>query len=161
MNSIQQFLVIGGLFLLGILILNINNSKSMKSDIVYNNEALITGTGAGQTLIDQIMNKAFDQKTVSGPVANATLLTSASNLGKDTGENNSSQFNDIDDYDNYSTVLTLGRLGNFNVSVKVYYVSYNYPDTKSSMQTFLKRIDVTVTNSLLSDKLVFSQLVSY
>ena len=161
MSSIQQFLVIGGLFLLGILILNTNKANSISSDQIYNNEAVIAGTGAGQTLINQILSKAFDEKTVTSAVTKISDLTPAAKLGKDTGENSITEFNDVDDYDSYSDTETIGRLGDFDIKISVYYVTYNSPDVKSSTATFLKRIDVAVTNSLLKDKLKFSQLVSY
>ncbi len=161
MSSAQQFLVICGLFLLGGLILNLNQTNTNSSSEIYDNEAVITGTGIGQSMLNQIMTKAFDEKTVKGSVSNLANLTPPGSLGKDPGESIPTQFDDIDDYDNYSTAITVGRLGNFNVSVHVYYVSYSNPDLKSLAATFLKRIDVTVTNPLLADKLVLSQLISY
>lgn len=161
MSSIEQFLVIGGFFLLGLLILNINKAESISSGEIYNNEAVITGTGMGESMINQIMSKAFDQKTVNAVISKVNNLTPPEKLGKDPGEVTPDQFNDVDDYNNYFNIESIKPLGDFAVRVKVYYVSYKFPDIKSIVSTFLKRIDVTVTNPLLSDKLTFSQLVSY
>lgn len=161
MSSIEQFLVIGGFFLLGLLILNINKSESISSSAIYNNEAVITGTGMGESMLNQIMSKAFDQKTVNAVVSKVTNLTRPSRLGKDDDEETPDQFNDVDDYNNYFNIESIKPLGDFAVRVKVYYVSYNFPDIKSIVSTFIKRIDITVTNPMLTDKLKFSQLVSY
>jgi hypothetical protein len=82
-------------------------------------------------------------------------------MGKDGGESVSTQFDDIDDYNNHTRTDTLNRMGTFNTKVLVYYIDKSNPETKSLTRTFTKRIDVNITNFSLPDTLTFSHIIGY
>jgi hypothetical protein len=78
-----------------------------------------------------------------------------------------SWFDDVDDYvgsttEPYVRAASSGSLTGYRLTVSVYYVKKTSPNVAASNQTFYKRIDVTVTNSLyLSKSLVFSAIATY
>lgn len=161
MGSAQLLLVAGGLILLGIVSLTIYNSFGSKTDSDLYNEAYITGSGVAQSIIDQILTKSFDQNTISATITNPNSLTAVNLLGPDAGESNVIQFNDVDDYKNYSRNDTLSVMGIFHSRVDVNYATKMNPDQLSGTRTFTKRIDVFVTNVYLKDTLKFSYAKTY
>ncbi len=161
MGGVQQLLVIGGILLLGYLALSFYRSNSVQSSIELSNEAVITGTGIGQSTLDEIQTKAFDQQTVSKTITSVDSLTAPSNLGPDSGETNSTLFNDIDDYNGFVRQDSLGRLGTFLTSVSVYYVNPTNPSNRSTLRTFAKRVDIFVTNMFLPDTIKLNLVIAY
>ena len=161
MGTGQQLLSIGALILLSLLILNINKSTNNRLTEMYSNSATIAATGIAESMIDEIQSKAFDENTVYKAVDKTTDLTSPNSLGPETGETNVHQFNDVDDYNNYTTKDTITNFGVFGVRVKVYYVVNMDPSVKSSISTFAKKVDVYVNNSSLTDTLEISNVVAY
>lgn len=161
MGTQQIILVIGGMVLLGLLALTFYNSYNSKTDLDIYNEAIISASGIGQSIIDEIQAKAFDQNTVSHSVNNASQLTAVGLLGPDAGESSPANFNDIDDYKNYVRFDTLNTLGVFKTQVDVNYAVELNPDQISSVRTFSKRINVFVTNNYLKDTLKLNAVSTY
>ena len=112
--------------------------------------------GTSSTTLDNVM-----------PGGTPDSLTAAkTNYGSVRGDN-SSWFDDIDDYcgdgtRQYIRAASSGSLTGYRLTVSVYYVKKATPNVAASSQTFYKRIDVTVTNSLYLPKaLVFSAIATY
>lgn len=161
MLSTERLLIIGGLILLSIIVLSFNTSSLEQTSNNINNEAMITGVSLGQSLLEEISSRAFDEKTVSTNVSSPTDLTVPPNLGKESGEIISTQFDDIDDFDGFSRNDSLPRLGIFNLQSEVYYVDANTPETKSNVRTFNKRIDIKISNIYMADTLTLHKILSY
>lgn len=164
--GIQQILSIGALALFTYSILTFTTSSNVQYDTSYFNEAVIVAISIGESVLEEIQKKAFDERSVDAAFNSLDSLTIVSSLGNDAGETTADTFDDIDDYDDYSRTDST-RLGDFEVEVEVYYIEIASPDTKSVTRTFLKRIDVTVSNSYLaftegsSETLLFNGIVSY
>lgn len=157
----QQLLAIGSIFLVTMLALNFFTSNINQLESSISNEAFISATGIAQGMIDNILTRAFDEKTVSGSVSATSALTSSGNLGPDASENNVYKFDDIDDFKNYSTIDSSTRLSNYNISVDVNYVVNLNPENNSLSATFAKRIDVSIWGLYLSDTLTLSHITTY
>lgn len=158
MSSIQQFLVIGGMALFSYLLLNYYKADTNQTATALYNEAIITATSIGQSIIDEIQTKSFDETTIQSTKTSPEALSS---IGKEVFETSSSIKNDIDDYNNFVRKDTLSRLGVFTTKVQVYYVDLNKPNVKSPTKTFSKRIDVYITNKFLQDTLKLNHIFSY
>ena len=156
----QQFLVIATLGLLITLALNYNRATFDHSSFSYKNEAVITATGIGQSIIEEVRTKAFDEKTVSAPVTLANNLTFPSSFGPESDEPADTSYDDVSDYHDYSRIVSTSRLGNFSVRVSSYYIN---PSTMilSSYQTFSKEVDVKVFNNYLQDTVKLSTIISH
>ncbi|MFA4924799.1 MAG: hypothetical protein WC557_11450 [Ignavibacteriaceae bacterium] len=157
----QQLLIIGALIILGSLVLTFNRSTQNVNANNYFNIALIDATASAQSLIEGIQTKAFDENTVSASVSSTSALTAVGLLGPDAGETVAIQFDDVDDYRNYTEIDSFKQFGVFSLSVQVNYVQKYSPETVSSAPTFLKKVDVTVTNPFLVYSLTLSRIISY
>jgi ABC-type antimicrobial peptide transport system permease subunit len=161
MGSIQQFLVIGGIMLLSYLSLTFYRSSGNQTSTMIENETIITATSVGQSIIDEISMKAFDESTVNNFRLTTSQLTPVASLGIDASEDNVKKYDDIDDYRNYKRIDYLPRLGMFTTFVCVKYAN---TATLDSIQTptFLKRIDVSVViNSGMKDTVKLNHYISY
>ena len=99
---------------------------------------------------NQIRSRRFDENT-NAPWSNI--------LGKDLGEISIEQFDDIDDFDEY-TITSLTDYPGFGIYVDVFYAN---PETKfrvsQSIQTNYKNVAVTISHGTLasiSDTMIIS-----
>ena len=161
MNSGHMLLTIAGVFLLSNLILNVHKANTNRMIANYTSESVIDASGLAQSIIDMIQPKAFDENTIETAVWHLDSLTSANYLGTESGEYQHTEFDDIDDYNNYNTTVTLDRMGDFDISVKVFYVNTLDPQIKSSTPTYSKKIELSITNYSLLDTLKYHHIVSY
>lgn len=161
MNTGQTLLISIGLLLFTIFILTVYRSTASRFAIVISNEALLTGSALAQSMVDQIIQKSFDEKTIDKVVFHPDSLTPASMLGPEFNETDVSKFDDIDDYNNYIQNDSLPRLGRFKSFVKVNYVDQTNPDQTSTIRTFFKKISVFVTNDFVKDTVKIYRIVSY
>lgn len=161
MNSGHMLLTIAGILLLSNLILNVHRANTERMIATYTSESVINASGLAQSIIDEIQTKAFDENTITTAVSKTELLTPVKNLGPETGEVKNTDFDDIDDYNNYTTKITLDRMGDFDLKVKIFYINTSNPYNKSSSSTFSKHVEVLVTNYSLLDTLKFNHIISY
>jgi hypothetical protein len=78
------------------------------------------------------------------------------------------QYNDVGDYNGYERIANSSDISGYHLKVAVYYVSLSYanPDTAvqiySAVQTYFKRIDVTVDHPIYLPRiLTFSAIATY
>ena len=178
MNSGQSFLVIGAFVVLSTLTLDVNASLINTSTTGLEMEATLDAVSIAQSVMDEILNQEFDEKTANGVrVYDPHDLTRSVSFGPDgTGEKivgdhgvdtsrtdtfeSRTKFNDVDDYEGYARKTWNPRFGWFNVTVHVEYVNEDYPDELSYGRTFYKRVSVKVMHpSLVKD--VNNEVVPY
>jgi hypothetical protein len=165
MFSGQTLLVIGGLVLLTFAMLTFYTSEGNTTQMTIYNEALITATGMGQTVIEEMALKAFDENTIDQIVDSPDSLTLNGNLGPDVNPDQTTEtfatFDDFDDFNGYTRTDSLVRLGDFDISVIVNYVKYEEPDSVVNVRTFYKKAEVKVVNEWLVDTLTLNYTASY
>ena len=161
MGSGHQILTIVGILLLSFLFLTVNKNNSERSSSLYTSGSVIDANGVAQSIIDEIQCKAFDENTITKSVWSSDSLTTPNSLGPESGETQNIQFDDVDDYNNYSTVITVGNYGDFNIHTSIKYVMNMSPDNISNLQTYSKRIEVAVTNFSYPDTLKYFHVISY
>lgn len=161
MGTSSILMTVGALILLVLLSLTFYSSYRSKSEINIYNQALITGSGIAQSIINEATSRAYDQKTVLKSYSTPDSLTSAGSLGPDTGEYTINQYNDVDDFNGYIRFDTLKVLGVFRTTVNVNYVARLNPDLISGIRTFSKRIDVKVTNLYIQDTIKVKYVITY
>ncbi len=160
MNSGHMLLAIAGVFLLSNLILNVHKANTERMIATYTSESVIDASGLAQSIIDMIQSKAFDENTTKAAVWHLNSLTSAFKLGPESGEHMHTNFDDIDDYNNYMATVSLDRMGDFDINVNVFYVT-TLNQQKSSIPTYSKKIEVSIINYSLLDTLLYTHIVSY
>ena len=161
MGSGHQMLTIAGIFLLSFLLVTVNKNNSERSSTLYKSGSVIDANGVAQSIIDEIQCKAFDENTITKSVWSSDSLTTPNSLGPESGETQNIQFDDVDDYNNYSTVITVGNYGDFSIHTSIKYVMNMSPDNLSNSQTYSKRIEVAVTNFSYPDTLKYYHVISY
>ena len=149
MAGMQMMLVIGALMMLSVLTLNLNRAQILSDTELSESEYILTATAIGQTIINEIGTKAYDQATVSSDTASLASFAAPNALGPNTGESYP-LLNDVDDYNRLSTTVGSARAGDFTVSCAVAYVDPATPNTIATVRTRTKRVRMTVTSPFMT-----------
>ncbi|HEY6953009.1 MAG TPA: hypothetical protein VI758_11410, partial [Bacteroidota bacterium] len=153
-------MVILAMMLLGTLSLDVNDALINSGSTSLEMEAGLDALSYGQSLLDEILDKEYDQATTTGVrIFNYNLLTAPALLGPEVGETftlpdtatsngfrSIRKYNDVDDYNGYSRNVRNQRLDIFTLTSRVKYVSEDHPDSVLNTQTFYKRVSVTISN---------------
>lgn len=165
MGTGQMMLALMALTILASVTISANKLVLDQTDTVQGSEAMITGTAIGQAMVEQITVKYFDQNVLP-PLStdSAAVFTPPSELGPDTSDvpGVDTTYNDIDDYNGFVDSVSTPRLGYFTRQCSVFYVDGN--GDSSTVQTFYKKIRVTVENPYISTPthtISLSDIVSY
>ena len=161
MSTGQMILIVGGLIIFGFFTLNTNRIYNQQYSDAFGTSAIVTASGLGQSMLEEIISRHYDETTISESVALPDLLTAAVGLGPDAGENSYIAYDDVDDYDAYFKTDTLSGFGAFDTRVAVNYVQYYDPETPVLASTFYKTIHVAVANAYLADTLRLYYVVTY
>ena len=156
MSNIQSILAIGSIFILSLTSLSFNGALLQSNTVEIENKVYLTAFSLANDMIEEIKQKAFDEKTLVFPTVNRATLTPASSFGGDKEGEDYYHFDDIDDYDGYSYNADEPHAEKYHIAVKVYYVSETDPNTKSSSQTFHKRVDVIVSSPYINNNVTLS-----
>jgi hypothetical protein len=178
-------LAIGALIIFGTFLSSSNRLMTGNTQIAEQNEYYISAVSLAQAVIDEAKTKAFDQQTVNDTVSIAlvdsltfqsklgpdgatetvpkpdTLVTGAPYTASSPGYRSTYKFNDLDDYDGYHRKVNTPRAEGFIVTVQVKYVNATDPDVTSGIQTFCKRMRVTVTSPYMADQVQLSYAFTY
>ena len=147
----NQFLAIGAIALLALISLRFNTTVLQNKTTEIENKVYLTAFSLADDLIEEIKQKAFDEQTVEWRAIPVEQLTNTDAFGPvDPDEFSVNDFDDIDDYHNYSKSISLPHVENYSVLSTVEYVAAADPDITSSSQTYFKKISVRVTSPYLS-----------
>jgi hypothetical protein len=155
MSNLHSFFSLGALVLIALISLRFNSAVLENSNIETENKVYLTAFSLANDLIEEIKTKAFDAATIKFPTTDPSVLTSPYYLGPAANEHYPN-FNDVDDFNNFSRLIDAPHSENYLVSCSVYYVSETNPDYKVMTQTFYKRADVTVTSPYMKNAVLIS-----
>ena len=159
MNTGQMILTMGAMIFLSAVVLRVNSVSLENTATTYNSKYDILALSIGNTMLEKISNKAFDEKTIGNTLTNKESLTSKSYLGP---ENETySQFDDVDDYNGYTYTDTTMPSAKFKVSSFVGYVNDTSPDKIISSKRWTKKITIKITSKSMKDTVTVSTLYSY
>lgn len=105
-------------------------------------------TSSAQQLLNKIQTLTFDEN-------DADHLTPPDKLGPEFKER-SDMYDDVDDYNNYSSTICKDNMPKLRISVDVYYVLNENVQCPSSTITNFKRINVHAVTQDASDSLTIS-----
>lgn len=162
MNTGQIMFILGAFAMLSMLALNVNRTMIGSLVLGLEMEATLNALSIGQSLLDEVMQKNFDEKTIDKVAYTYSDITQPSSLGPESGESitgfdssytsggtfydfqSKLKFDDVDDYKGYTRKVWDSRLGYFEVTDSIKYVSETSPNTASSGATFYKMVVVVV-----------------
>ncbi|RPI75862.1 MAG: hypothetical protein EHM47_01405 [Ignavibacteriales bacterium] len=156
MSNIQSFLVIGAMSLLAILSLQFNSVMLGNNTFEVENKVYLTAFSLADDLIEEIKQKAFDERTIDFQAIAENQLTQTASLGKD-GEI-WPNFDDIDDYHNYTKNVDLPHAEGYNIISKINYAEEDGDD--SANPSYFKKVSVTVSNEYLAYPVTISFIFS-
>lgn len=154
MGSIQSMLAIGAVVLFSLISIRFNSTVLQNMTVEVENKVYLTAFSLADDLIEEIKQKAFDEKTVDFQAIAVGQLSST--LGPDGGEV-WPNFNDVDDYNGYKKPVALPHAEGYEVSCKVSYVN---SDGTPSGKSFYKKVEVQVASEYLSSPLYISFIFS-
>jgi hypothetical protein len=156
MSGFQSFLVIGAMSILALLSLQFNSIVLENNTFEIENKVYLTAFSLADDLIEEIKQKAFDEKTIDFQAIAENQLTSHGALGPD-GEV-WPYFDDIDDYNNYTKSINLPHAEGYTVTSKINYVSSNGNSLTSP--SYYKKVAVTVSSNYLRYPVTISFIFS-
>ena len=156
-SSVQSMLSIGALMIFSLISLRFDSAVLQNVEVEVENKVYLTAFSLADDLIEEIKQKAFDQQTVVFKAITPDALTPAGSLDKEAGEV-WPNFNDIDDYNNYSKPVSLPHAENYTVKSKINYVQATDQDQISTTQTYFKRVDIFVDSPYLKHQLKLSYI---
>lgn len=159
MNGIQSFLTIGAISFLTLTTLNFNSSLLESTTVEVENKVYLTAFSLADDLIEEIKEKNFDEKTLVFPTTNRSNLTSPQNLGRESEVY--PFFDDIDDYNNFTRHIEAPYVETYDLSCRVYYVQEDNSNIESSVQTFHKRVEITVTSKYIRNDIALSFIFTH
>jgi len=144
MNTGQALLSLGALLLLSFLSVRFNSTVLENTSIETENKVYLTAFSLADDLIEEIKQKAFDERTIDFQAIAENQLSLP--LGPETGEV-WPYFDDMDDYNNYSKVVSLPHVEDYKVTCKVNYAKSSGQSITS--QSYFKKITITVDSKFL------------
>lgn len=160
MNTGQVMLTMVAIVLLALVILRVTNNFLSTGDVLMDTKFGVLAVSLATSLIEEASSKAFDNKTDTNHVDNVLSLTSATSLGKETGEVYPN-FNDFDDFNNLNKTDSSMPSAVFNIRAVVHYVAPTNPNLPLTTTSWHKRIVVTVTSKSMDDTVRLSSIFSY
>lgn len=151
MNTSQLILLFASLVILSTVIILTNRASVETQDERITARNLYHSLNEAKNLFEEIKSKMFDEKLISMTSINRDSLTPASMLGPENEIY--PQFDDLDDYNDFSKEIKLENGQKNFLKVKVNYVNENNPDFLSSTRTFFKLVTIRCFDQ--SEKLKF------
>ncbi|MDD8019527.1 MAG: hypothetical protein PHP42_14230 [Bacteroidota bacterium] len=178
----QTMLTIAFLVILTIAVMNANRIIVDKEESYYESQAYEQASILANSLLSEIIKKKFDSQVDTNSTTYQVpgdfdywmgpSYTAQNNVNpsgnpdvfpyKSIRGDNGNWFDDVDDYNGYKRSASTASMTGFTLTVSVYYVKQSNPNTSAPSQTYLKKIDVTVSNpKYLKNNLVFSTVAAY
>ena len=151
-NGVQSFLSLGALMIFSLISLRFDSAVLQNTEVEVENKVYLTAFSLADDLLEEIKQRAFDEQTVDFKAITTSALTPSTSLGKESGEA-WPNFNDIDDYNNYTKPVSLPHAENYTVTSKIDYVLESDQDQTSTSQTYFKRVEIFVDSPYLRHQL--------
>ena len=158
MNTGQMMLALGAMILLSTTVLRVNSGFLMSDTVLDETKYNFLATSIATSIIQEAKDKAFDKATDSTSITDTKFLTDK--LGPENGEVREN-FNDFDDYHNYTGADSSMTSAVFYFTCTVDYIDENNPDVTAGKKTWNKRLTITVTSPLMTDVITMSTIYSY
>jgi hypothetical protein len=157
MTNIQSMLALGALVILTLTSLRFNGTLLETTTAELENKVYLTAFSLADDLIEEIKNKAFDEATKKFVTSDLSALTPPSGFG--TG-NFEVVRDDIDDYHNYTYLISAPHAEDYTVSCIVQYVSNTDQNVVITVPSYYKRVTVTVDSPFLRNSVSLAFIFS-
>jgi len=145
MTTGQTILTIGAFMFLTTILLNFYRVAAETGDSIASGQDGILATTIAATYAEVAHGLAFDEvtDTTNAALTNPMALTSSTALGSEGLEDSLARFNDFDDFNGKtSEKQAAGTNRRYRTRFTVYYINPDNINQKSSVQTYVKRMDM-------------------
>lgn len=162
---VQTFLAIGAITLMAFVNMSLRSGFDSSGSVMQNAKIGIVATSIASSIVEEASAKNFDERTGDSLITVASNLTSPARLGSDATDSIGTM-NDIDDFNNFvrHDTINMGdilKFVTFKTTCKVQYVDPATPDFSQSVQTWHKRISISVMSPAMTDTVQISYVYSY
>lgn len=186
MGTGQMVLVVGAIFLLGMIILSANGTFRENERVVTDSEFGIAAVSLATSLIEEAEGKDFDEACTDSGITNITQLTPPGSFGPSSTERyhpadtSHTDFDDLSDFNGFTIEYVHDTLqpmvaqyrgdasgfrADYFLSARVQYVNAGggvaFLDDSTGARTWHKKFTVTVTSPSSTDTLSLSTVISY
>jgi len=156
----HMMFVIGAGVIFFTAVLSINSTLLHNYGLISESGILLTTSSIGQEIIEEAQGKLFDEILSVDPSPELPgYFTAPDSLGNENGEAYP-LFDDIDDYNGFTKIVTTPS-GNCSLVVKVGYVDSINIDQWVSQKGFYKKIEVNVFNDVVPNAVILSHLFCF
>ena len=148
MNGYSEIIqIMLAMTLISFLVMNANQT------IVTNNVVMVEGEleeqviAVAQNFIDESRATTFDENTLNGNVPVYIPEGFSLSMGPESGESSRNNFDDFDDYNGWTEVVTAANGIEYNVSISVSY--YDGTNTVNSYQS-MKLMSIVISSEYLT-----------
>lgn len=163
MGQQQLLLALGAITIFGLVTLSTNDSIMTTLDATYQQQIQLIAINVAQKYIERIKGLSYDEQTITKGNAAASDFTSPGLLGPD-GEATWQQYDDVDDFDGFSTLDEDSTLvGPIRIDIQVEYVSQSDLEglTSPASATYQKLVEVTANNRYLNSPVTLNYVYAY
>jgi len=161
MGKAELLILLGAIVIWGIFSLSVNNARFNSEISAMQSQFEISAVGIVNSYLEEAKAKAFDEILLSStPSTFPDEFTGPGDLGVDAGEIYPN-FDDIDDFHNFTMSDTTSDGFVYTLSITVGYVGASDFDNFLSIRTFYKRMNVTISSPDLLNNLNLSHIYSY
>ena len=154
----ETLITLAAIVLFGLLIYNTLNNVLISTDRTIDANYILTGTSLGQSIIKEISSKSFDENCISATPEDSIEFSLP--LKAEYGETYS-DYDDIDDYNGFTKIVSTENTGNYEIKTSIDYVRSNNPSQISVSNTRTKRISVKDYSEMIIDTLKLYYYSSY
>ncbi|MFC2133392.1 hypothetical protein ACFLTH_02140 [Bacteroidota bacterium] len=157
-----MFLTIGAMTLLSVFLISANRMILDNKMVAAESEYIISAISIGQTLIDEVKTKEFDEAVVGGgtiesiPELSLTLGPEGAEVIEfpDTSSTHAylskTLYDDVDDYNGYFRIVNTKRAEQYKVYAIVDYVKASDPDMIIGARTLCKKISLVIKSPYIT-----------
>ena len=161
MARTEILLTIAGIVILGTLTLIFRDILLDDDNNETEAEYQIMAINLLDKFIEQVALKSFDEASVNGrPIGIPGSFTSPSKLGPEKDEIYPN-FDDVDDYHNFSYTDTTSSGINYTIKVEMGYVTFDDTENFSNTQSIMKRMNVSIISTSIPEEMHLSRIFSY
>ncbi|MFA4838860.1 MAG: hypothetical protein WC703_05235 [Candidatus Neomarinimicrobiota bacterium] len=157
----ELLILLGAIAIFGRYTLTINSARYNNDFQIIACESQTMASSLADAVIESATTKEFDEATVSAILSGGlSSLSEPTALGAESGEVYPN-FDDIDDFNGFSMSDTTVNGIQFEISANVGYVNENDLVNFQSDQTYMKRLNVTVSSEHIPEPVTISRIFSY
>ncbi len=146
----QTLMTLGALMIITMVSVNQQRANYIAVEGIYLREQESAALDYASMRLENIENSyAYDEATTDGSEPDLGTLSDGNTFGPDTGENDESAYDDVDDFHNYSETVSHALSADtfrFDVTYSVRYLNPSAPSQQTTSPMMAKELTVAVVS---------------